>query len=261
MFRLGAVVLALMTPTPALAQSSDAPTDVADPADPGSPLLGEPFTITGGVTLASQYRYRGISMSDDHGALQGAINIGHESGFYAGLWASSLDGFGERGGSNAELDLYAGYGATIGSGVSLDAGLLYYAFPGSKGGDFEFFEPYANVSGTLGPATAKVGISYAWEQDALGGNSNAHLFGDLAAGIPGTPVTLKTHLGYSRGDTRLAPGGDYFDWLVGADYTRKNLTLGIAYVDTDLTGGRARIGGAIRDIVDPAVVLSVTAAF
>lgn len=243
----------------ALVPAQDDGASVKDAA--GSTDVPAPITITGGVTLASQYRFRGISLSDEQVALQGTINVNHESGLYAGLWSSSIDGFGELGGSNVELDLYAGYRARVRSGVTLDAGLLYYAYPGSKGGDFEFFEPYANVSGTLGPATARVGVAYGYAQDGLGGNSNVYVSGDLGAGIPRTPVTVRTHVGYSKGDTPLTPSGDYIDWLVGADVAYKNLTFGVAYVDTDLTGAQAVRSGATRDIVDSAFVLSLTAAF
>lgn len=88
--------------SPALAQQTDDTTNSVAEAPPA-------LTVTGGATLASQYRFRGISLSDEKAAIQGTINVNHDSGFYAGLWASSLDGFGELGGSNVELDLYGGY--------------------------------------------------------------------------------------------------------------------------------------------------------
>lgn len=254
---LGALIVAL----PAHAQTTNETTDVAEVIGVDEPVTvagAGSVTISGGVTLASQYRFRGISLSDEDFAVQGTINLDHESGAYAGVWTSSLDAFG---GSDAELDLYGGYRTGVASGITMDAGLLYYAYLGSKGGNSGFFEPYANISGTLGPATAKVGVAYAYEQDNLGGNSNIYTFGDLAAGIPNTPVTLKTHLGYSKGDTPLTPSGDYVDWLVGADVVYKSLTLGVAYVDTGLTGAQALRGRATKDIVDGAVVFSLTAAF
>lgn len=245
---------------PLHAQTTDEAGEVAviDGADAVGPSA---LSLSGGVSLVSQYRFRGISLSDEDPALQGTVNLIHRGGLYAGAWASTTDGFGELGGSNLELDLYAGYRTPVASGITLDAGLLYYAYPGAEGGDFEFFEPYANLSGTLGPATAKVGVAYGWEQDALSGNSNVYLFGDLAAAIPTTPVTLKAHLGFSKGDTPLTPGGDYVDWLVGADYVYGPLTFGLSYVDTDLSGRQARRGGATRDIVDAAVVFSLSAGF
>jgi uncharacterized protein (TIGR02001 family) len=241
---------AAMAAFPACARAADGDED-SEPA----------LTVTGGATIASQYRFRGISLSDEKAALQGTINLTHESGFYAGIWGSSLDGFGELGGSNLELDLYAGYRRQVAEGVTIDGGLLYYAYPGSSGGDFEFFEPYANVSAAIGPVTAKVGAAFAPSQDALGHNSNVYIFGDLSAAIPGTPVTLTGHLGNSHGDTPLTPSGDYLDWSLGASVAWKNLTAGVAYVDTNLSGGEAAMGGATRDIVDGAIVMTLTASF
>lgn len=252
---LAAALAASLFGVPAQAQDA-APAD-APAADFGVPA----FTVSGGATLASQYRFRGVSLSDEDPALQGTINLEHRSGVYAGVFASSTDGFGELGGSNVEVDLYAGYRTRVGSALTLDAGLLYYAYPGSRGGDFEYFEPYASLSGTLGPATAKLGVAYAPDQDALGDESNVYVSGDLTAAVPTTPVTIRAHLGRSDGDTPLTPGGDYLDWSLGAEWTRGGLTVGLAYVDTDLSGAQAARGGASRDIVDAALVLSLTAGF
>jgi uncharacterized protein (TIGR02001 family) len=235
----------------AAALAATAPAAAADPA----------VTVSGGATLTSQYRFRGISLSDEQAALQGTINLNHASGAYVGVWASSLDGFGELGGSNLELDLYAGYKWELGGPV-LDAGLLYYAYPGSTGGDYEFFEPYANLSGPIGPATYKVGVAYAWGQAALGDNSNVYVFSDAALPLAGAPVTLKAHLGYSDGDTPLSPTGSYLDWSLGADVAWRNLTFGVAYVDTDITAAEnAALVDPARNVTDAAVVFSLTASF
>ena len=227
-----------------------------------APAIAEPtLKLSGGVTLVSQYRFRGISLSDERPTLQGTINLNHDSGLYGGAWASGLDGFGELGGSNLELDLYAGYKKEIMKGATLDVGLLYYAYPGSKGGNFEFFEPYANVSGALGPGTAKLGVAFAPSDRAIGGNSNFYTFGEYALPIKHTPVTLNSHLGWSNGNTSLTPGGDYLDWSLGATAAWRNLTLGAAWVDTNISRHDARGAGTTRDIVDSAVVLSLGASF
>lgn len=234
------------------------------PAHAQSPSPAETpsaLTVTGSVTLASQYRFRGISLSDERPALQGTLNLNHRSGLYAGVWGSNIDGFGELGGSNLELDFYAGFRRQIASGVTVDAGLLYYAYPGSSGGDFEFFEPYANVSVTRGPVTGKLGIAFAPSQDALANNSNTYIYGDLSVAIPNTPIMLTGHLGNSHGRTPLTPSGDYLDWSLGASATLRNLTLGVAYVDSNLNATEAALGGATRDIVDGAVVATLSASF
>ena len=241
-----AALLALTFPVVAAAQEP-----VVTPPD---------LTFSGGVSLVSQYRFRGLGLSDEKPALQGTINLNHKSGPYAGLWASSTDGFGELGGSNLELDLYGGTKVLLGK-ATLDVGLLYYAYPGSTGGDFEFFEPYANISLPIGPATTKLGAAFAPAQDAIGGNSNIYLFNDNSLPLKGTPLSLTSHIGWSKGDTTLSPGGDYLDWSLGAAASWRNLTFGLAYVDTNISRTQAVAAGANRDIVDKAVVLSLGATF
>lgn len=49
------------------------------------------FTISGNATIVSDYRFRGVSLSDGDFAIQGGIDISHDSGFYAGIWGSSIE--------------------------------------------------------------------------------------------------------------------------------------------------------------------------
>ena len=218
----------------------------------------EPLTISGTAGLASQYRFRGISLSDEDLAVQASLNATHESGFYVGTWGSNLAGFGTFGGSNIELDVYGGYRATIGD-ATLDAGLLWYLYPGTAGTDYG--EPYVSVTLPLGPTTAKIGAAYAFDQDAIGSEDNIYVYGDLSGAIPDSAVVLKGHLGYSTGNSTLTPAGDYLDWLVGIDYIWKSLTFGVAYVDTDISSGQAMAAAFDRDIVDSALLFTLTAAF
>jgi uncharacterized protein (TIGR02001 family) len=244
MLRAFVALTGLLAPAAALAQDARV-----------SPLSPE-----GAVTLASDYRFRGISLSDGHAALQGTVTVRHGSGAYLGFWASTLDGFGELGGSNLELDLYAGVRHPL-AGGTIDVGLLYYAYPGSSGGDFEFFEPYASFSRGFGPVTAKLSVALAPAQSALGGNSNLYVAAELAAAVPSTPLTLRARVGRSHGDTPLSPGGGYLEWQLGAEVAWRGLTLGVAYADTSLSAAEAVAAGATREIVGPALVLSLTAGF
>lgn len=212
-----------------------------------------PISVSGSATLTSDYRFRGVSQTNKEMAIQGGLTVSHESGLYAGTWASNLAGWGTFGGSNMELDLYAGYAVPLG-GVTLDVGLTWYMYPG--GADTtDFAEPFVKLSGDVGPASLLLGVAYAPKQKALGNvtpgahpaaapgdkEDNLYIWGDVSAGIPETPVTLKAHLGYSDGNpglgpngTSIAPTGKYLDWLLGADVAVGPVTLGIAYVDTDI---------------------------
>ncbi|MBH1943482.1 hypothetical protein I5L01_04465 [Erythrobacter sp. YJ-T3-07] len=218
-------------------------------------------TVSGVTALVSSYRFRGIDLSDDKVAAQGWVNVTHKSGLYVGTWASRVDGFGELGGSNLELDLYAGYKTALADGVTLDGGLIYYAYPGSTGGNFEFFEPYAKLGLEAGPAALTLGVAYAPAQDAIGDNDNLYISADATLPIEGTPFALDAHVGRSEGKTTLTPGEGYTDWSLGASASGKALTARVAYVDTDISDFDAIAAGATTEIVDAAIVVSLTAAF
>lgn len=217
-----------------------------------------PVTVSGSVTLVSDYRFRGISQTAGDPAIQGGITATHGSGFYVGTWASSIKGGDALG--DMELDLFAGWSGTLSGPVGLDAGLLYYTYPTNMPGyKAEFFEPYATVSTTIGPVEGKLGVNYAWSQDALGNQDNLYLHSEVSTAIPQTPFTLSAHLGYTDGP--LAPsllaGGasrNGWDWSIGASATiLGKLDLGVSYIGTD--------GPSVAGLTDNAVVGTVGVSF
>ncbi|MGN6268684.1 MAG: TorF family putative porin [Sphingomonas sp.] len=233
---LGALLLAATT-APAFAQ------DTAPP---------KPFTLTGNVTLTSDYRFRGITQSDGDGAIQGTLNLTHSSGLYVGTFVSTIDdkvslpGYG-----GAEVDLYGGYAKTLSNGIGFDAGLLYYLYPdGAKGVNTDFFEPYASVSYMIGPVSTKVGVNYAWsgQKGLIGKDDNTYVYGQAGVGIPGTPVTLTGHVGYTQGSlgyVNLNAGDDnYLDWSLNAEAVGGPFKVGVTYSDTDVSSARVpELGG------------------
>jgi uncharacterized protein (TIGR02001 family) len=234
---LGALMLA--TGTPALAQ------DETDPA----PAV----TVTGSATVVSDYRFRGFSQSNEEPAIQGGFAVAHETGFYIGTWGSSI-GFA----NGTEIDLYGGFTKEIASGLTADVGATIYFYPGST--DTTVVEPYLSLTGTLGPASVKGGVAWAPKgQDSLAGFSSVYVYGDVAVGIPSTPIKLKAHVGHANSDSFLGGlDGKVFDYSFGAEASWKALTLGVSYVNTDETtalGWKDTIGA------DGAVIFSLTAAF
>lgn len=250
MFCLAAVAASLASPT--YAQDVQEETDQTE---------ADVLTVSGGTALVSSYRFRGIDLSDEKVVVQGWVSVTHESGLYAGTWASSIDGFGELGGSNLELDIYAGYEVEVADEVTFDGGVIYYAYPGSTGGEYEFFEPYAKLNLAAGPAAVTLGVACAPAQDAIGGNSNLYVSADAALSIEGTPFALDAHVGRSEGETTITPGGGYTDWSLGASASWKALTARVAYIDTDIADFSALAAGATPEVVDATVVVSLTAAF
>src|SRR3546814_6725798 len=94
--------------------------------------FGNGFGVAGGVSAVSDFRFRGISLSDEDVAVQGTITFAHDGGFYAGTWASSLEDSPLYG--HTEVDLYAGWSGDIASGTKLDVGLTYYLYPNREDG-------------------------------------------------------------------------------------------------------------------------------
>ena len=195
------------------------------------------ITISGGVTAVTDYRFRGISQTDKRAAIQGTFTIAERSGAYATVWGSSIDDY-VFNGADQEIDLSAGYKKSFG-GTTIDVGVLYYYYPGSGGIASDFFEPYASASYTFGPVTAKASAAYAPKQSALRvlpglskKEDNLYIAGDLSGGIPNTPISLSAHIGHNFGPSYLSIGKEYTDYSIGASVVRKNLTLGIQYVDT-----------------------------
>lgn len=244
------------------------------------------ITISGAATLTSDYRFRGVSQSDEGMAVQGGITISHESGFYVGAWGSNLAGWGTFGGTNTELDLIAGYKFGIGEGT-LDTGIVWYMYP-SGADTTDFAELYAKLSGSVGGLGLTAGVAYAPKQEALGNafpvgapadpgdkEDNLYLSGDATYGLGDLPVTLKAHIGYSDGNpglgpngTSIAPTGTYLDWSLGVDIVPiSGLTLSAAYVDTDISEAEANLIRpnfatlAGNSISDATVVFSITASF
>jgi uncharacterized protein (TIGR02001 family) len=203
--------------------------------------LGGGFSVSGGATIVSDYRFRGISQSFKNIALQGTISVSHKSGFYATVWGSTIDDYIAAGGDE-ELDLIAGYKHDF-NGTVLDLGVLYYYYPGSGqltkpfSYNSDFFEPYISVAHTFGPVTAKLTANYAPKQKALsigaGKEDNLYVAGDLTVAIPKTPVSLTGHLGHTWGPSYLSIGKSYTDWSVGASVTKGPITVAVQYVDTN----------------------------
>lgn len=226
----------------------------ADETDPPADL-----TVTGNVTGVTDYRWRGLSLSGGDLAVQGSIQVNHSSGFYVGTWGSSLEQDPLDIYGSAEIDVYAGWTGEISSGLTADAGVTWYTYPNGSFGKANYLEPYASLSTTLGPVTAKAGVNYAWKQDALGGDDNLYLYGDLSTGIPSTPVSLNAHLGYTSGALSpklltLASTDGGFDYSVGATANvTKNLSVGVSYIGVD--------GNSIDGFSDDTVVGSIKLAF
>jgi uncharacterized protein (TIGR02001 family) len=277
---LGSAALVAIAGTPALAQTtpdgdtSDKPTlPAGTPNRAAAPVA--PFTITGSAAIVSQYRFRGISQSDNKPAVQGTFTLAHASGFYVSFWGSSASANSAVNIGGTEIDVYGGYTHALGkSGVTVDAGLYGYIYPGSAkavGINENYYELYGSLAKAAGPLTIKAGLNWAPKQhyfDAFATPTRYDIYeyGELGLAVPHSPLTLHGHLGHTGGGLNYA-GHEYLDYTVGAGYKWRALTIDVSLVGTDLSRDDTRaadLAAATDDFHRDAkstVVGSVTASF
>src|SRR5690242_19801833 len=82
---------------------------------------------SGSVSLVSDYRYRGISLTGNDPALQGTVNYDDPTGFYAGSFFSNVR-FAFTSGRDLQALSFAGYVWQLPSGVTGDVGVDYSFF-------------------------------------------------------------------------------------------------------------------------------------
>ncbi len=239
-------------PDDAAAAADEALGPVAEPdfEEAGATPTGGGLDLSGSITLLSDYRFRGVSRSDEDPAVQAELALSHASGLYGGVTATTLqglDGFRLRDPAfrdlgDVELDLYAGYGAQLGRGFSVDAGLLYYLFVGGEGST-DYVEPYASLSYLIGPANFTAGARYAPSQDAIGNEDMLYLFAEADVSIPFRPWRFSALVGHQD----WGRFGGYWTWSLGVEHRLSlgrgaDAEIGLRYVDTSLAAPGADAG-------------------
>ena len=193
--------------------------------------------ISANLGVVSDYRFRGISLSDRDPAVQGGLDASHTSGFFLGTWASTVA---DTGGSNVELDLYGGYANSVAS-VDYSIMAVGYVYPGGE--DVNYYEFFGNLERALGAATVKLELAYIPEQDNF---SDSNVYVSTAADIelPRSPLVLNVSFGRES-----SVGFRKWDWLAGLSWSYDVLTLSAAYVDTtygeESEAGRLGRAGAV----------------
>ena len=79
--------------------------------------------VSGGVTLASDYFFRGVSQTQGESAVQWNLEA-EKNGVYGGTWGSTVDFGGE---ASIEYDFYGGY-RWQNDAVGVDVGIIQYNY-------------------------------------------------------------------------------------------------------------------------------------
>jgi uncharacterized protein (TIGR02001 family) len=201
-------------------------------------------------TLTSEYIYRGQSVSDGDPAVQFGIDFEHDSGVFAGLWASTIDlqnNFGER---DTELDFYIGYRYALQAPVILTATLIRYTYPGQKS-VFNYDYNEALVTATLHDRHS---VEFGYTSDLYGlGRIGRHW--EIRSEWPNASAWVIT-AGLGRNDLTGFGGSRYLYWDLGASVRFSRLTADFRWYDNEQPD--SSIGGVSAD---SQFVISLSAAF
>jgi uncharacterized protein (TIGR02001 family) len=209
-----------------------------------------PHSFTWSAWATTDYVFRGVSQSDENFTLQGAFDYAHESGLYAGIWASGVD-FGSEG-PDAEVDTYVGFGFPIGESFKGDIQVLRYNYVGgSNGSDFAYNEvigklTYADfITGTIG-----------WSNDVFATDETGIYYGLSAKHGWESGTSVFGGVGYYDLDDIYEGADGYIDWNLGVAQTFGPAEVSLTYFDTDSDGS-----DLFGDLAGNRVVLAAKIAF
>ena len=183
--------------------------------------------VTGNVTLLSDYRFRGESLTEGQPALQAGVNYDHPGGAFLGGLVSNVRIDPDVSGLSARV--YAGYARPLDGRASWDAGIVTYAFPRpASGPSYDYAEAF------LGASFETLSTRLYYTNNYFGGGTAAYLEVNATRPIV-ERLFLVGHVGYlhlsqpREGLANIQSRG-IIDMLAGVNVEVSGLTLGLSVV-------------------------------
>jgi uncharacterized protein (TIGR02001 family) len=212
-------------------------------------VADSPYSISANIGVVSNYMWRGVTQTLDGAAVQGGLDFTHESGFYAGTWASNIDwndegssqeviipldpatgepatdndgnligvtsGSSNNDSPNYELDIYLGYGGSVNDDFSYDLSAIYYAYPDGRDSNFAELGASATYKWfTLGLAYTVYGAN----DDGLFDNGDFYYYGSFEYGDLPFGLAFSARGGYYDFNNNEVVVGALVDTSTGAIY-------------------------------------------
>ena len=223
-------------------------------------VLNDDFSVLVDLTLASDYRTRGISQTHNDPAVQAGVTLAHSTGLYVGAWSSNVD-FGGGLKTRQEVDYYGGWLWEATEDVNLDIGYLKYTYP--KESQFNQSEVY----GILSVYGVKLGAYYS--DDAPGIESKQNSLYSYVGYETQLPYDTGLKLRYGNMDFKdphlYSSSGhaedSYREWEVKLTHELAGVMLGLSYIDTDLSKSQCTSNWGYDDLCSATVVASVSKSF
>lgn len=178
--------------------------------------------VSSSASVASDYRFRGISLTGNRPAIQATVDYDAPSGLYAGAFASNVR-LDDRHSDTAQLLGFAGYSVRLGEATDVDVGASASAFPGERIYDY-----------------AEVHVGIAWSGIAARASYAPHYFGQHSAtwyfeASGSHPLRESVNAFVRAGFLRQESAGDY------DSRTPRNIVDAGAGVAFDLSGFTATV--------------------
>ena len=233
-------------------------------ADDHGEESSSPHTWSANMLMASEYVFRGITQSNEDPAIQVGIDYAHDSGFYIGTWASSVEfNSGNADGTQIETNLYGGFAGSFANGVDWDIGGLYYYYPEEGDDDGAGEQDYVEVYGSLGyafdaPMEPSISAGFAYSPDYYGEDGDGIWLHGTFGFTTKLGISPYVMVGYMDvdGDQTTPNGYDYVVYSVGGSYD-----IGMFTLDLNWTEAESGVGKAGTSEATEAVIFSVSSSW
>jgi uncharacterized protein (TIGR02001 family) len=212
--------------------------------------------VTGNASLTSDYRFRGVSQTQNAPAVQGGVDFAHSSGFYAGNWNSSISSELYPGVAGVENDVYAGFKKEFG-GVKVDAGVISYMYPRATT-DTNTNEVYVGASFNV--LSVKYSRSMSNYFGVADSKNSSYIQADANVPVAGK-LSAVAH--YGRTSVANNSALDYADYNVGAAYDLDGWLVAAKYHANTSKGANFETVNTVNNqkLYKSAVVVSVSRSF
>lgn len=191
--------------------------------------------LTGNVSVANNYLWRGLTQSINESVVQGGVDYAAENGFYVGTWTSNV-AYDSDDAYSYEHDMYFGFAGET-DGFSYDMGYLYYNYDENAG--FDFSEVYGSIG--IGNFGVSLYLLAGAEPDEgpgqdFGFAEASYLAADWTIPLE-SGLEISLHLGYHEGDFAEAFNGvteGYMDFNISL--AKDGFAFMISSTDLDSDG-------------------------
>lgn len=183
-----------------------------------------PFTWEAGVV--SDYVFRGASQTDEDPTVQAGLTWTHDSGFYAGAWASGVDFGTDK--PDAEVDVFVGYSFDINEAVNLDVALNRYNYPDAGASNYNELITTTTFADTYA-------LTVAYTDDVWATDTDGWYFAVGREWELPQEFTLAANVGYSTFEDKDV-ARNYADWSLGVSRAFGPATVGLTYHGTNGNG-------------------------